>query len=309
MKTRLLRASVIAGLAFASSAAFAGEVTSPSMSPFEFDGGMRFWHSTGTSKKNLYDTTGSLLVSRLTYDGLDSNAAEVFFRAEHMSTGIFLKGLAGIGSLDQGHLTDEDFEPVTSPYSRTLSSQHGGDLEYFTADLGYDFWQTPEYRLGAFVGYNYYKEDVAAFGCVQQASNPGICVPSIASSVGVITQNNAWNSLRLGLSGEMNLTDRLALKGDAAYLYSYLDGYDHHLLRPSINPIPENGNGSGVQLQALLDYKLTDMMHFGVGARYWKFNADTTAHFEQTPGGGSPQVENWSTERLGIFAQLSFKFY
>ena len=301
----LLGAAAITGALVTSGAAFAGDASTAS--PFEFEGGIRYWYSTGTSAKNLYDGTGSLLISRLTYGGLDSHAGELFFRADHKATGIFLKGNLGLGIVDQGHLTDEDFEPVTSPYSSTLSPQHSGDIGYLTADVGYDFIRKPTYRLGAFVGYNLYRENLEAFGCTQQGGNPGICVPSIPSSVAVIKQDNTWHSLRLGLSGQTELSDRFTLKGDAAYIYSYLDGYDHHLLRPSINPIPENGSGSGVQLEAVLDYKLTDMAHLGIGARYWKFTSDGTAHFEQTPGGGYPQVEHWSTDRYGVFAQLSFK--
>ncbi|WP_280178043.1 hypothetical protein [Neomesorhizobium albiziae] len=33
-----------------------------------------------------------------------------------------------------------------------------------------------------------------------------------------------------------------------------------------------------------------------------------TAHFEETPVGVFPQVEDWEAERYGVFVQASIKF-
>ena len=52
--------------------------------------------------------------------------------------GWFVKGYAGIGSVSQGVLHDEDFPPALTPYSNTVSGQHNGTLSYSSADLGYD---------------------------------------------------------------------------------------------------------------------------------------------------------------------------
>lgn len=276
---------------------------------FSFEAGLRYWYSTGEASKDLYDTSGASLVSRLTYEDLDAHSGEVFFNATHNPTGIFVKGLLGGGGITQGSLIDEDFPPFLDVYSSTVSDQDGGDIAYATVDLGYNFWNTPQYRVGAFVGYNFWNESYDAFGCAQQAANPAICVPDIPSDVAVISQDNNWHSLRLGLSGQTQLTERLSLSGDAAFLLSWLDGEDRHHLRPDINPIPEDGDGYGVQLEAVLSYKLTDQFDIGIGGRYWWVKSDEgTAHFEETPGGGFPQVEDWETERYGVFVQASYKF-
>ncbi|MDX8535266.1 omptin family outer membrane protease [Mesorhizobium sp. VK25A] len=278
---------------------------------FSFEGGLRYWYSSGEASKELYNADVAGMVSRLTYNDLGALSGEVFLNATHNPTGIFVKGFLSAGGIPKGSLTDEDFvNPSLSvkSYSSTLSDQHSGRITYFTADLGYNFWDTPRYRLGAYVGYNFWNESYHAIHCAQQAANPGICVPAITNNMGVISQDNDWHSLRLGLAGQTQLTERLSLSGDVAVLFTQLDGKDQHHLRPEINPQPEDGNGNGVQIEAMLNYKVTDLFNIGVGGRYWRAAAAGAAHFEETPGGGSPQILHWEIERYGVFGQASIKF-
>ncbi|MCV3211464.1 omptin family outer membrane protease [Mesorhizobium sp. YC-39] len=305
MRQLFLTYVALCGLTATATAADVLAIADPALVSFE--GGLRYWYSTGEASKDLYDSSGTLRVSRLTYDRLDAHSGEVFFNATHNPTGIFVKGLLGAGGIAEGSLVDEDFLPYTNPYSNT-SSDHRGDITYFITDLGYYFWNTPRRRIGAFVGYNFWNERYNAAGCAQQATNPWICAPAIPTNVGIISQDNDWHSLRLGLAGQTQLTERLSLSGDVAFLFTRLDGKDRHLLRPKINPMPENGDGHGVQLEAVLNYKVTDLFNIGVGARYWRVAADGTAHFDETPGGGIPQVEDWQAERYGMFVQANIKF-
>ncbi|GLS37822.1 hypothetical protein GCM10010869_34160 [Mesorhizobium tianshanense] len=306
MRRLFLTCVALCGLTASATAANVPVIADPALVSFE--GGLRYWYSTGEASKDLYDSSGTLLLSRLTYDRLDAHSGEVFFNATHNPTGIFVKGLLGAGGITEGSLVDEDWRPNRVPYSNALLDQRGGDITYFTTDLGYYFWNTPAYRIGAFVGYNFWNERYHAFGCVQQATDPGICVPAIPANVGVISQDNDWHSLRLGLAGQTQLTERLSLSGDVAFLFTRLDGKDRHHLRPEINPQPEDGDGHGVQLEAVLNYKVTDLFNIGVGARYWRVASDGTAHFEKAPLHGFPQVEDWQAERYGMFVQASIKF-
>ena len=118
--------------------------------------------------------------------------------------------------------------------------------------------------------------------------------------------------MRVGLSGDFQLTDRLKLSTDAAYLpYASMDGQDIHILRSLT--IPESGQGDGVQLQAVLTYNIFDNWDLGVGGRYWYWripNADVS--FCSGTGAttcGSP--EHWqpmTVDRYGGFVQLSYWF-
>ena len=246
--------------------------------------------------------------SRLTYDKLTAGAVEGFARVKN-DIGVFAKGYLGIGDVTGGHLNDEDFPPGIVPYSNTLSNQQDGKLLYANADVGYDFWAAANTKAGAFIGYHYYNQLENGFGCSQIAGNPSICAPApLALSQLVITETEAWHSVRLGLAGEVTvLGDRLKLSGEAAYLpYVLFDGSDNHWLRPDINPLPEQGQGTGVQLEALLSYCITNQFSIGVGGRYWYMQAPTgTAQFS---GGVPASPETFRTERYGAFAQAAYKF-
>ena len=82
----------------------------------EWQSGLRYWASTGKHTYDLSDTSGKAQVARQTWDRIEGQAAETFFRADHWS-GIFLKGHLGAGSLNNGTLNEEDFVPVASSNS------------------------------------------------------------------------------------------------------------------------------------------------------------------------------------------------
>jgi len=279
--------------------------------------GLRFWYGKGKTGKSLYDPTGSLLVSRLTYDNLSIFSAEAYGRFD-LNTGWFLKGLIGGGGFRKGTLTDEDFPPGIAPYSATLSTLDDSFPAYGSVDVGYNVFRGPDFRVGAFVGYNYMREVVSADGCGQIATNPFICgVFPVPATIKVITQDNNWNSLRVGLDGDVDITKRLKLSLDAAWLpLVMLDGTDAHWLRISTfpgdfsGPIPEDGTGWGYQLEGVLSYRVTDAISVGIGGRYWHMQTSGNTHFEGHVNGvqAFPQPVDWKTDSYGMFLQTGLKF-
>jgi opacity protein-like surface antigen len=273
--------------------------------------GARYWYSSGRFQKDLGSTTdpalGSILNSRLTYDST-ANAGEFFGRVE-TPLKIFVKGNIGLGSISSGHLNDEDWVIFagTVPYSNTLSDPVKGGIDYATLDIGYNFFRGAGYKLGAFVGYNYFKEKKSAYGCTQIANPLSDCVPAIASSVLVITEDDIWKSSRLGVNGEVMIADRFKLGAEVAYLpYVSFNGTDNHVLRSLISP--ESGTGRGVQLEGLLSYLITDQFSVGVGGRYW---AMWTTKDAMTEFGGTPcpcQTLPAKTDRYGVFLQAAYRF-
>lgn len=283
------------------------------VSMWEVEVGGRYWYSSGRMRYTLGDPfTAGQTNSQLTYKGLDSHGGEGFARFDH-SSGFFLKGFLGGGKLSKGTLIDEDYPPAAVPYSATSSDIQKGDMWYGTADLGYNFWQTPAYKIGAFVGYNHFRESANGFGCVQIATNPGICGAPIPTSVLVLTETQTWDAARLGMNGVFTLTPGLKLTVDAALLpYVHLGAFDNHWLRPDINPLPQAGHGWGYQFEGILAYDVTRNFSVGVGGRYWY--AETTSGSTQFPfflGTGAlipSSPTKFSTERYGGFLQASYKF-
>lgn len=278
--------------------------------------GLRFWYGQTTTSKNLYDNTGSLLVSRLTYGDLSIFAAEAFGRFD-LDKRWFLKGYVGGGTLRKGSLKDEDFPPVVTPYSATLSVQENGTPIYAALDAGFNAVWGPDFRVGLFAGFHYLNQTVSAFGCTQTAFNPSICgLAPIPNQVKAITQDNNWYSLRVGVDAAFDF-DRFRLSLDAAYVpYAWLYGADIHWLRLGSSPgdftgpLPEDGKGWGYQLEAFLSYRVTEAINVGIGGRYWYMQARGFTHFENhvVAFTALPQVVEWKTQNFGVFLQGSLKF-
>lgn len=278
----------------------------------EIEIGGRTWYSSGRFQKDLGATSNTslqnVLVSRLTYD-TTAASGEVFGRLD-TSQNIFLKGFVGGGRILSGKMHDEDWliSNGTVPYSNTLSTV-AGDIGYATIDVGYALFRGPSANVGGFIGYNYYREDKSAYGCVQIANSNGGCVPSIPNSTLAITEHNTWNSLRIGANGVVKVMDGLTLTADAAYLpFVNFTGIDNHVLRTDVSNTvsPEAGGGHGVQLEAILSYAIGKSFSVGAGGRYWAMwapGASTNIFGTDCPCQTLPV----RAERYGGFIQASYK--
>lgn len=285
--------------------------TSPS-SPWFFDFGTRYWLSGGEFVEDLYGNKPQLN-SRLTYNQWTGNSAEGFWQLQHQS-GVFLKGYFGGGSLQNGQLIDEDFPPGIDPYSRTISPQNYGAINYFSADFGYNIFNFKSVQLGTFIGYHYWHQQYNALGARQVASNMEV-VPNIPpvfgpvpNTINVHNEVLTWNSLRLGMNGLVQLNDRLSISTDAAYIYSNLAANDFHNLRIPIRGVFEDGAGYGLQLDAVANWAVTDALSVGLGGRWWTITTNGLAHFEQAATTGQPQAIQISENNYGMLAQLSYLF-
>jgi outer membrane protease len=279
------------------------------------DFGLRFWYGKSNTAKNLYDTSGAVLVSRLTYGDLSIFAGEAYGRFD-LDRRWFLKGYIGGGTLRKGNLKDEDFPPAIAPYSATLSVQENGSPIYASLDAGFNVLWGPDFRVGLFAGFHYLNETVSAYGCTQTAFNPFVCGPDpIPNQVKGITQDNNWYSVRLGVDAMVEL-GRFRLSVDAAVSpYVWLYGSDTHWLRVGnqpgdfTGPVPEDGTGWGYQIDAFLAYQVNEVLSVGIGGRYWYMQTRGFTHFEDHVVGFavSPQRVDWKVENFGVFLQASLK--
>jgi opacity protein-like surface antigen len=272
------------------------------------------------------------LVSRLTYEATDSDSGEIFGRID-TPWNWFIKGFYGRGKIHDGRMNDEDFGitqgttgigqgPSFIPYTNTLHPKVDGDTKYATIDVGYDWWRARTYKLGAFVGYNYYEQNMSAHGCDQIANEQATnCIlPRTLSDI-VITQDTKWKSLRVGVAGEFMPHERIKLGAEVAYLpFVRFNGLDRHLFSntevASINP--DNGYGNGVQLEGVVSFLATQNFSLGVGGRYWAMWTDATSEATRTlsctaPGvcgaaNSPPQFMKGAIEQASLFVQASYRF-
>jgi outer membrane protease len=278
----------------------------------------RYWFGNANTSKSLYNipSVSSAMVSRLTYSDMMTNAGELYSRAA-FTNGFFIKGYIGGGAMSFGNLKDEDFPPAITAYSSTTSDQKNGYLSYASGDVGYDVIRGGDFRIGALAGYHYFDQQMNAYGCTQTATNPAVCQPAIPTSIEVISQNNRWQSVRVGLDGSLVFAERFKLNAEAAYLpFVFLNGTDTHWLRIGTavgdfaGPIPENGKGQGYQFEVSLSYQVTEYASVGIGGRYWHMQANGNSNFQGNVVGETafPQPVDWKTDILGVFVQAGLKF-
>jgi opacity protein-like surface antigen len=246
-----------------------------------------------------------VLTSRVVYSDLDAYSGETFARVDH-SSGFFVKGFLGAGGITSGKQNDEDFIPQAYlAYSNTLSSA-SGSLGYANIDAGYTFLKAPGTKLGAFVGYNYYTQHVNTYSCNQIAG--GYSCFGNNNFLG-ISQDDHFNSMRVGLSSQFMLTDRLKFTADAAYLpWVNFNGQDDHNHRELLFPTASS-SGDGVMLESILGYDITNNWNIGIGGRYWAWNMRTGTQTFDYLGSPNPPVSEparFTTERYGLFIQTSY---
>jgi len=291
---------------------------------WEVEGGSRYFGSWGQFQKDFGDfkslglpnTSG---FSRLTYKDLQTNSGEFFGRID-TPWNLFVKGYLGGGVTNNGHMNDEDnvdiFGPVVAAYSNTLSPAVDGNIRYGAIDGGYDFLRGYGYKVGAFGGYFAFNQTMNAFGCVVIASVNCTPNPLPTSGSPTITETDKWQAVRIGLSAEAMLSDRVKISGEAAYLpWVSFNGLDQHFIGNTgvlTKLFPASGTGNGVQLEALVSYYLTRQWSVGLGGRYWGMWTTPNGQFNCTVGCAAtptaPQYFRAQVEQIGAFVQTSYKF-
>lgn len=276
---------------------------------WEIEAGPRYMYSWGRAQWDLGSTfarPGSLLVSRLTWNNLMTNSAELYGRVD-TPWDVFVSGFVGHGDTVSGGQNDEDFAAQV-PYRNTSSANNNGSIGYAVIDVGYDALRQADYKVGPFAGYTYFNQYIFKSGC-QQIANPTVnCVVPIPNSQLIGLEDMTWQGLRVGLSGQIRLTDRLKLAADAAYLpyvtFNWLDDHTGRNLQ-----FQQWGQGIGVQAQAVLSYDFTDRLNLGIGARYWAMWADSAdVRTVAITSLGSPRPNRNAIEMAGAFVQAGYKF-
>ena len=280
----------------------------PSPSATRIEAGVRYVHGWGQFHKDLGVTALSSLASRLTYEDTGLNGAEFFARID-TPHGVMVKGIVGAGT-GSGKLNDEDWglpsPPFAAfvPYSNTLSDVDD-DIRYVIVDVGYDWWRGAGYRVTPFVGYSHFRQNMSGYGCAQIANPNSDCVPAIPTSVLGITEHDRWNGLRLGTAVEVPIVPRLSLEAEAAYLpYVRFTGTDTHVLRSLVSP--EDGDGVGIQLEAMLSYAVTEALSVGVGGRYWSMW--TTSGNVNFGGTGAFVPMRYAAEQAHLLVEGTYRF-
>jgi hypothetical protein len=286
-------------------AASAAQAQNPSQSPDGLEIGVRYWLSSGSTTRSIDATsldptflhpsaTTALNPSATTnYDKLGANTLELFAR-KRIEERWFAKGTAGLGKINSGTLTDENFFLIGSePFHTMTLSATDGKLGYATLDIGAELTRGRQSAFGVFVGYQYWKEKVDAHG-FSDAFGTGGTGPDVLFATNEIT----WNALRLG--GEFRVTrgrTRFVMEGAWIPYAGYRNESAFHLSSTPGTTATGNGRGGTFDAEVRRSFPQLGGIDIGIGVRYWKLSA---YNGHENFGGLSLPIVNLESERQGF---------
>jgi hypothetical protein len=292
------------------------------LSPFVFEAGARYWYSTGSMKFNF--TNNSPLfgspTSTLFWRGMTGQSGEGFARIDHLPSGFFVKGMAGLGRLTDGNIVDEDFLANQFQFSSTTSDVSTGKTRFAMFDAGWAYWPVPDVRLGFFAGYHYWHEDATAFGLVCNQPSvlgcPAAGAVLLGNNVAVLRYEPTWHAMRVGLDTKYIIGDGWSVTGDFALVpYAALVNNDSHLLRqgiadlgPAPNVISRSTYAYGAEAEMFVNYAVTPNIEIGAGVRYWGLSA-TQGNVRFGPlFAERNNLNSFNEDRYGVLAHVKGTF-
>ena len=319
------RDSAISGLDVTASVGAARWPTLPPekpVSPFAFEVGGRYWYSSG--RLDFGFTNGSPLfgnpTSTLDWRGLSAHSGEVFARIDHIPSGVFVKGLVGLGITKDGHIDDLDFLVTQFKFSDTTSDVHNGNLSYGMFDVGWAYSPTFGVRLGFFAGYHYWREKVTAYGIVCNMPSfigcPAAGAVIEGFNVAVGSYEPTVHAARIGLESRIAVDQHWSFSGEIAGVpYAALRNKDSHLLRqsmadlgPAPNIITDSRYAFGVEAELFVNYAITPNIEVGAGVRYWGVTANKGDVRFGPDFGHAYELNKFDQQRYGVLVHAKGKF-
>lgn len=303
-------------------------------SEITYEVGLSAWLSEGRTKWD-HDASGidPLLgnpTSELTYKDVVSHVLEFQGKVQHRDS-IIIKGVFGYGMIGDGTLLDDDYlsaagaaatgATISGPHRwlRTESDITDGDLWYVNVDIGMPIVSFYDGALlfDGFIGYQHWREKYVAQGvrtleCTIAACSP----PGTITNTGqdVITNTVEWDSLRVGLNGEVTLWDRIVVYSHGVYVpYTSLVNEDNHHLRTGLRHDPSftmTGTGYGYNIEGGVRLRIFQGFSLTAGYRYWELMVKD-GQWRNHPIAGFPDKLNlnkFTTSRHGATFGVLYTF-
>lgn len=236
--------------------------------------GVRYWLSTGITQwshnAQPIDPSAGNPTSILTYEDLSAHAIELQAR-RNFRDGWFLRGNAGLGTVRDGSLDDEDYAAGQFKFLDSTSPVQGNRLSYATIDAGRTLWVDGTTTFGVFGGYHRWTERLDAYGAMFTVNFLGLA--DLGDNVPTVSNEATWSALRVGATVSSMLDPKTRFSLDLAWLpYARLSNEDSHWQRSDLGPPPNvfiDGRGRGFQLDLELRHLIAPAWEAGAGFRHW----------------------------------------
>ena len=285
----------------------------------------RVWVTSGWSNWN-FASAGVDPLTDLRWRGVDAVVGELAADVVWKRV-VWMLAVGGSG-LDQGALIAEDFarSDRQGRFSLTRSAVDEGHIVYVGNDVGARVlqWRAPLFGseaapmagyVDAFVGYQFWREEYAAFGVHGSLFLPSGAVVNQAepSSVEVLRHEYTRHSIRLGARAQAPLVGGLSVKALAAFSpWTHTDHEARQPLQTTVRPptISRANGGFGVQLEAGLAYGIWRGLAAEAGFRYWRFDSGSGEVITTSTTGAvsRDKLNEAITERYGPYVGVVWRF-
>jgi len=227
--------------------------------------GLRYWYS--QSRTDLDNESFNISGT----SGVTSHTVELVGTLEDTTTNAFVRSYVGLGRNVDGAAEFSGFD--MDDYQET-------SLGYLVVDGGWQLatFANNQVRLKGFLGYQYLSDNISAL--YQTIS---------------VEQEREWHAMRLGLSADGDLGQRIGWSVDVAgvpWSYNRVETW-------------ESDWAWGVEADAMLNVDLTRNWQMGVGGRYWWLHSNFDRRYVYT---GEKVVLDQNYSRYGVLLESKYTF-
>lgn len=264
------RVSLILCACLLSGASQAADYNTPASSQYQASTlrgsiGLRYWYSENHSELDTGDLNWN------TVDGVSSHTVELVGELEDLTTNMFARAYVGLGANFGGQ---GDF------YTNPAGDLEDTPLGYVVVDGGWRFadFVNNQIRLKGFVGYQYLNDSIDA-----------------EDGRYVIEQTRQWHALRVGLTAEGDIGQRVGWSVDVAavpWSYNRVETWESEWTH-------------GVETDVMVNVDLTPNWQVGVGGRYWWLQSNFDRRWVID---GSKAVFEQNYQRYGLLLESRYLF-
>lgn len=295
---------------------------------FSLQIGERTWLSHGKSDHNHADSDGfPNVVSELIYDDVDSTVVEL--TADALFHKKYILNIdVGFGVIRDGTLTDRDYlgNNRTGLFSVSKSTVDDDDMFYVNADIGYrilswggkDINKAGEKKnsVDLLIGYQHWEETYTATKAVQTQDPFNLFggVGPFANQGKAITEEDTWDSLRIGARTSIEIFPKLSIKSRLIFVpWTHYENKDIHHQRTDLkqNPSFETraDGGFGVMSDTTLTYNIWQGLSIEAGYQIWDIESGSgTITSRAFTGDVDARFNEANATRQGAIIGINYRF-
>ncbi|MGR3304304.1 MAG: hypothetical protein ACUZ8I_17640 [Candidatus Scalindua sp.] len=281
--------------------------------------GERTWISYSKSKNNNAASDGSPdIISELIFNDIDSVITEFNINAL-LYNKIMLSVDVGFGGIDDGTLTDRDYlgDNRTGLFSvgEATVGDENDNVFYINVDIGYRIFDRKRGSVDILLGYQHWEEKYVSTEARQTVDPLNLFgLGPLANQTRVISQEDSWDSLRVGVRAKIELFKKLSIKSRIMFVpWTHYRSEDIHHQRSDLRKDPSFRTsaygGFGVMSDTTVSYNIWKGLSVEAGYQIWDIESDSGRMTSRANTGNSTtRFNEANTTRQGAIIGVNYRW-